>query len=177
MLESLTRTGKRSAHKFLHARALLLCDVGPHCGERWKVAEVADALGISERTVERLKRRFVEDGLEASLGPARRTASCKIRFDGRFEARLIALACSPAPEGRSRWTMRLLAQKIVELQIATAVSPMTVCRTLKKRIATPPEQILEDSTGWQRRLCGEHGGRFGFVSPPVRPSFSSCVHG
>lgn len=131
-LESLTRTGKTSAHKFVHARALLLCDVGPHCGERWRVADIADALGICERTVERLKRRFVEDGLEAALGPARRTTPCKLRFDGRFEARLIALACSPAPEGRSRWTMRLLAQKAVELQIAPAVSAMTVCRTLKK---------------------------------------------
>ena len=136
-LEALTRTGKTSAHKFVHARALLLCDVGPHCGDRWKVTEVADALGISERTVERLKQRFVEDGLEASLGPARRTAPCKLRFDGRFEARLIALACSPAPDGRSRWTMRLLAQKVVELQIAPAVSAMTICRTLKKTNYSP----------------------------------------
>jgi transposase len=101
------------------------------------VTEVADALGISERTVERLKQRFVEDGLEASLGPARRTAPCKLRFDGRFEARLIALACSPAPDGRSRWTMRLLAQKVVELQIAPAVSAMTICRTLKKTNYSP----------------------------------------
>jgi transposase len=96
------------------------------------VAEVADALGISERTIERLKHRFVENGLEAALEAKERSAPAKLVFDGRFEARLIALACSPAPEGRVRWTMRLLAQRVVELQIAPAVSLMTIQRTLKK---------------------------------------------
>ena len=80
---------------FSHARALLLCDVGSDSGDRWKVAKVADARGISERTVERLKQRFVKDGLEAAFGPARRTALCKLRFYGRFEARLIALSRQP----------------------------------------------------------------------------------
>jgi transposase len=131
-LETLTRTGKTTAHRFVYARALLLCDLGTHSQDRWKVAEVADALGISERTVERLKQRFVEEGLEVALGPVARTVPRKLVFDGRFEARLIALACSPAPEGRGRWTMRLLAQKVIELQIAPTVSLMTVQRTLKK---------------------------------------------
>lgn len=131
-LEALTHKGQSNAHKFVHARALLLCDVGAYSGERWKVAEVADSLGVSERTVERLKQRFVKDGLDAALGPVARRQPGNQRFDGRFEARLIAQACSVAPEGRVRWTLRLLAQKVVELQFAPAVSLMTLQRTLKK---------------------------------------------
>ena len=131
-LQTITRTGKSNAHRFVHAQALLLCDLGAHSTDCWKVAEVADALGISERTIERLKHRFVENGLEAALEAKERSAPAKLVFDGRFEARLIALACSPAPEGRVRWTMRLLAQRVVELQIAPAVSLMTIQRTLKK---------------------------------------------
>jgi hypothetical protein len=82
--------------------------------------------------VERLKQRFVKDGLDAALGPVARRQPGNQRFDGRFEARLIAQACSVAPEGRVRWTLRLLAQKVVELQFAPAVSLMTLQRTLKK---------------------------------------------
>lgn len=133
MLEGLTRSAKTNAPKFVHARALLLCDTGPDgSGQPWKVADVAAALGVSARTIEHLKERFVEQGLEAALG---RKASFKLRdltFDGKFEARLTALACSPAPEGRARWTVRMLADKIVELKIAPSVSLMTIQRTLKK---------------------------------------------
>lgn len=133
MLEGLTRSSKTNAPKFVHARALLLCDTGPDgSSQPWKVADVAAALGVSARTIEHLKERFVEQGLEAALG---RKASSKPRdltFDGKFEARLTALACSPAPEGRARWTVRMLADKIVELKIAPSVSLMTIQRTLKK---------------------------------------------
>lgn len=133
MLQGITRSGKTNARKFVHARALLLCDAGPHGeGEPWKVADVAKALGVSARTVEHLKERFVEQGLEAALGRKPRSGPPHIIFDGAFDARLTALACSPAPEGRSRWTVRLLAEKVVELKIAPAVSTMTVQRALKK---------------------------------------------
>jgi hypothetical protein len=130
-LTQLTRCGKTPAAKFLHARALLLCDAGEH-GDPWKVADVAAALGISSRTVEHLKQRFVEEGLEAALV---RKPPCKPRdvtFDGTFDARLTALACSPAPEGYQRWTVRLLADKLVELKVVDTVSVMTVQRSLKK---------------------------------------------
>lgn len=130
-LETITRHGKTTAPKFIHARALLLCDAGEH-GPAWKVVNVAEALGITPRTIEHLKQRFVEEGFESAL--ARRPSS-RIRdvtFDGAFEARLTALACSPAPKGRSRWTVRLLAEKIVELKIAPSISTMTVQRALKK---------------------------------------------
>ena len=130
-LTVLTRSGKIAASKFIHARALLLCDAGPH-GSPWKVSEVAKALGISTRTVEHLKERFVEEGIEAALVRKPSTRVPKITFDGAFDARLTALACSPAPEGRARWTVRLLAEKVVELKIAPKVSTMSIHRALKK---------------------------------------------
>jgi transposase len=131
-LEALTRSGKTGAKKFIHARALLLCDAGPN-GPAWTVADVAEALGVTPRTIEHLKKRFVEEGLEAALErKVREKPPRDVIFDGAFEARLIALACSDAPEGHRRWTVRLLADKAVELEFAPSVSHMTVQRVLKK---------------------------------------------
>ena len=131
-LESLTRRRKVDGKLFRNARALLLCDCGPQ-GLGWTVAAVATALGVSERTLEHLKRRFVEGGLDAALErqPARRTRRPVI-FDSVFEARLLAMARSPAPEGHARWTVRLLATKAVEHNLAPQVSAMTVHRILRK---------------------------------------------
>lgn len=130
-LEGLTRNRRTAASKFIHARALLLCDAGPH-GDPWKVADVARALGVTSRTIEHLKARFVEEGIEAALERKPSSKVPKITFDGAFDARLTALACSPAPEGRNRWTVRLLAEKVVELKIAPKVSTMSIQRSLKK---------------------------------------------
>jgi hypothetical protein len=130
-LEELTRSGKTAASKFIHARALLLCDAGEF-GNPWKVADVAEALGITARTIEHLKERFVEEGIEAALVRKPAVKAPKLTFDGAFDARLTALACSPAPEGRVRWTVRLLAEKVVELKIAPKVSTMSIHRALKK---------------------------------------------
>ncbi len=131
-LEALTHNGKTGAKLFIHARALLLCDAGTE-GPSWKAADVANALGVTSRTIGHLKQRFVEEGLEAALRRKQRARPPRdVIFDGEFEARLIALACSDAPEGRQRWTVRLLAEKAVELNYAPAVSHMTVQRVLKK---------------------------------------------
>jgi hypothetical protein len=130
-LEELTRSGKTAAAKFIPARALLLCDAGAP-GDPWKVGDVAEALGITTRTIEHLKARFVEEGIEAALVRKPAVKRPKLTFDGAFDARLTALACSPAPEGRARWTVRLLAEKVVELQIAPSVSTMSIHRSLKK---------------------------------------------
>ena len=131
-LETITRSGKTHAKRFIHARALLLCNAGKY-GPSWNVADVATALGVTSRTIEHLKRRFVEDGFEAALNrKPREQPPREVIFDGAFEARLIALACSDAPEGRRRWTVRLLADKAVELKFAESVSHMTVQRVLKK---------------------------------------------
>lgn len=146
-LEALTRREKLSARVFIHARALLLCDAGPG-GSAWQVSDTAKALGVTSRTIEHVKQRFVEEGLEAAL---ERKPSDKpprdIKFDGVFEAKLIALACSDTPEGQSRWTVRLLADKAVELNFAESVSHMTVQRVLKKTSLS----LISANTGKYRR--------------------------
>jgi hypothetical protein len=104
------------------------------------VAETAEALGVTPRTIEHLKKRFVEEGFEAALTRKQpEKPPREVIFGGEFEARLIALACSDPPEGRERWTVRLLAEKAVELDLAPSVSHMTVQRVLKK---TGPQQNL-----------------------------------
>ena len=130
-LEALTHSGKTAASKFIHARALLLCDAGEH-GSPWTVVKVAEALGVTTRTIEHIKARIVEEGIESAL---ERKPAVKPRdrtFDGAFDARLTALACSTTPAGRARWTVRLLAETVVELKIAPSVSTMSVQRALRK---------------------------------------------
>ena len=131
-LETLTKTAKTNAKRFLYARSLLLCDAGPQ-GPAWTVADTAEAMGVTPRTIEHLKKRFVEEGLAMALERRQPEKPPRgVTFDGAFEARLIALACSETPEGRRRWTVRLLAEKAVELKLAQSVSHMTVQRLLKK---------------------------------------------
>lgn len=131
-LEAISTKGIRAARTVLYARALLLLDVGEY-GQKWVVARVAEALGTTTRSLEYLKKRFVEEGLPAAIERKTRvTPPREIQFGGEFEAQLLALACSEAPEGRERWTIRLLAEKMVELKMVPSVSPMTVCNTLKK---------------------------------------------
>ena len=131
-LEAISTKGKRAARTVLYARALLLLDAGPF-GPKWVVARVAEAIGTTPRSLEHLKKRFVEEGCQAAIErKIRVTPPREIKFGGEFEAHLLALACSPAPEGRDRWTIRLLAEKMVELKMVSSVSPMTVCNTLKK---------------------------------------------
>ncbi len=133
MLTELSSIGKRAARTVISARALLLLDVGEFAQKKWKVAQVSQALGRSVRALETLKKRFVEEGLDASIErKVRTTPPREIRFGGDFEAKLLALACSNPPEGRNRWTIRLLAETVVELKIVPSVSTMTVHNTLKK---------------------------------------------
>lgn len=146
-LEALTRRGKTQARRFIHARALLLCDAGPD-GPAWSVSDVAEALGVTSRTIEHLKKRFVLEGLEAALArKPREKPPREVIFDGEFEAKLIALACSQAPEGHQRWTVRLLADKAVELDFTPSVSHMTVQRILKKTNLS----LTSESTGKSRQ--------------------------
>lgn len=129
---AVTRSGKTSSKVFVSARVLLLRDLGPD-GPAWTVATTAEALGVTARTIEHIKRRFVEQGLAAALRrEARQRKPRAVTFDGAFEARRIALACSQVPSGRRRWTVRLLAEEAVDLGLAPSVSPMTVQRTLRK---------------------------------------------
>jgi transposase len=151
-LEALTKTAKTNAKQFLHARALLLCDAGTK-GPAWSVADTSEAMGVTPRTIEHLKKRFVEEGLTAALERKQReTPPREVIFDGAFEARLIALACSKTPEGRQRWTVRLLAEKAVELSMAPSVSHMTVQRILKKTNLS----LTSESTGKFRQRRAPH---------------------
>ena len=146
-LEALTRNGKTGAKKFIHARALLLCNAGLD-GPAWTVTDTAEALGVTSRTIEHLKKRFIEEGLEAALERKPRVKPPRdVVFDGAFEARLIALACSDSPAGYQRWTVRLLADKAVELEFAATVSHMTVQRVLKKTNLS----LTSANTGKSRR--------------------------
>ena len=175
-LTELTRSGKSTAAKFVHARALLLCDAG-RFGDPWKVADVATALGVSSRTIEHLKERFVEEGVEAALARKPQSKPRAVNFDGVFDARLTALACSKAPARRQRWTVRLLAEKLVELKIADHVSTMTVQRSLKKRTAASPEQILEDPARRRRGVRRGDGSCAGGLPTAARSAFPRRVHG
>ena len=131
-LEQLTRKGKVAASKLMHARALLLCDQGEHNSEPFMVKDAAKALGVSTRTIETVKKRFVEEGLESAIERRASTRKPNIKFDGEFDARIMQLACSECPEGASRWTLRLLADKALELKYVDSVSTMTIQRSLKK---------------------------------------------
>jgi hypothetical protein len=128
----LVSTGKAAAYKVMHARVLLKADAGPQ-GPGWADVQIADAMDIHPNTVVGVRERFVEQGLEAALNRKKRALPPQMPvLDGRGEARLIALACSSAPEGRARWTLHLLADKLVELKIVPSISYETVRKTLKK---------------------------------------------
>jgi transposase len=131
-LLELIAAGKAAAKKLLHARILLKADASPGA-PAWSDARIAEALELNVRTIERLRQRFVAQGLDTALGRKKQDRPSRQRtLDGKAEARLIALACSDPPQGRVRWTLRLLADKLVELEIVDTVSTETVRRTLKK---------------------------------------------
>jgi transposase len=123
--------GTGAARKLLHARILLKADSSPG-GPGWEDASIAEALDAGTATIERVRRQFVEEGVEAALTRRRPRREYLRRLDGEGEAHLIALACSQAPEGRRRWTLRLLAQRMVALEYVDEVSYETVRRVLKK---------------------------------------------
>src|SRR4029453_17180197 len=129
-LEKLISRGKGAARRLAHARILLHADQGE--GRPGKIdAEIAEAVGVSVATIERVRQRFVEEGVAAfSPRPPRRLYPRKL--DGEAEARLIALACSPPPEGRARWTLRMLAERMVVLGHVETVSHETVRTTLQQ---------------------------------------------
>ena len=132
LLHDLIATGQAAARKLAHARILLKADAAKD-GPAWPDRQIADAFEVSTDTVERVRQRFVELGLDAALDRKRRERPPRpIKLDGRAEARLIALACSTPPGGRAVWTMQLLADKLVELEVVDSISDETVRLALKK---------------------------------------------
>jgi len=131
-LEELSHKGKHNASKVLQARALLLCDIGEQ-GAAWPVHKIAKVLGISKRTINNLKKRVVMLGLQNAFENKQSEKLPRaVRYDAAFDAQLVALACSEPPKGYQRWSVRLLAAKIVELQIVPVVSHTSVHRALQK---------------------------------------------
>ena len=135
-LQQLVASGSAAARVFTHAHILLKADESPG-GPAWTDAQIVQALEISGMTAWRVRKRYVEGGMAAALERKVQQNRRKRRLDGAAEAHLIALACGPAPEGRARWTVRLLADKLVELGHAEELSHDTVWRTLKKGSSSP----------------------------------------
>lgn len=131
-LETMVRAGKSSAQMLTRARILLKSDAS-EAGEGWSDSAIAVALDTSVNNVARTRQQLVEEGFEATLKRKYNPNSARPRvFDGETEAKLIALACSPAPQGFARWSLRLLEEKVVELSIVDRASDNTIGRTLKK---------------------------------------------
>jgi len=130
-LEELVHKGKAAAYKRTHAQILLHADIGEEGSSGWKDSQISEALGVTTRTVERVRQRLVEHGIEAALNRAKQK-NRRRKLDGEQEAKLLALACSTPPEGNARWTLNLLADRMVELKYVDDISHETVRKTLKK---------------------------------------------
>ena len=159
-LEQLVSVGKAAARKLTHARILLLAD--EWLGEAYSEAEIASALGTSPRTIERLRKRFVTEGLAAALDhrpqPPRPD---KVKIKGNVEQKLLELACSDPPCGRCHWTLQLLADELVVLGLVDTISTVTVWQALKKmtssrgssRPGVPRPRRTQSSSGAWRMCC------------------------
>jgi transposase len=130
-LLKLTTTGKHAAYKINHARILLFADIN-QSEVSWSDKAIASALDISTSTIVRVRQRFVESGIDAALSYRQGRGRKLRRLDGKQEAHLLAIACSEAPQGRERWTLRMLADKMVEFNYVESLSHETVRQTLKK---------------------------------------------
>jgi hypothetical protein len=131
-LAELVSKGKHRSQKILNALTLLACDEGEYQRRRAKNEEIARVLNTSMRKIDRVKKRFVVDGLDAALQGKKGSRVYAKKADGDFEAHVVALSCSKPPEGFARWTLRLLADKVVELHYIDSISHETVRRVLKK---------------------------------------------
>lgn len=135
-LTAIATKGKGNARRLTRARILLLADESRRDGA-WKDTDIVQALGVSQRTVERVREKCVLLGVEAALNHTRPKKRKEKLLDGAAEARLVQLACSAAPEGRETWTMQMLADKLIELEVVETVSRETVRTTLKKMNLSP----------------------------------------
>lgn len=147
-LQAIVRKGKAAAYKRLNAQMLLKADEGEG-GPAWKDKDIAETFEASIRTVERLRERLFSRGFDNCLERAK-GAGRKRKLDGNQEAELIVLTCSEPPEGRARWTLRLLADRMVELEYVDAISHEAVRRVLKKRNQTLAKEGMVHSAQIQR---------------------------
>ena len=163
-LKALVSRGRAAAYRQTHARILLLSDE-VQGDVAMKDEEIARSLQIGSATVERVRRRCVEEGVEAALGRREQLRRREKKLDGSGEAHLIALACGEPPEGRASWTLKLLADRLVEREIS--ISPETVRQTLKKRTQALAERMLVHPAPGNRGVRVRHGRRAGSLPSPV----------
>ena len=145
-LIALTSKGKHKSQKILNALILLGCDESEHQIRRSTNDEIARILNISMRKIDRVKKRFVMEGIEVALNGKKNIRIYDKKTDGDFEAHLVAISCSEPPEGFARWSLRLLADKVVELNYIDSISHESVRRILKKRNQTLATKRLGNST-------------------------------
>ena len=138
-LQAITKKGSHKSQKVVNALILLNCDEGEFQKSRSKNAAIADVLHISMKKIDRVKKRFVEEGLDIALNGHKGQRVYERKADGNFEAHIVALSCSEPPAGFSRWSLRLLADKAVELNYIDTISYETVRRVLKKTKLSPGE--------------------------------------
>jgi hypothetical protein len=131
-LQDIASKGTHAAPKIINALILLNCDQSGGRSERPRSSDIALMLGVSERKIDRLKKKFVQEGLELALNRQDSQREYALKVDGRLEAQLVALSCSAPPEGHARWSLRLPADRLVELEYIDSVSHETVRRALKK---------------------------------------------
>ncbi len=135
-LEEHIRTGAAPALTQFHARILLKADTAEG-GPAWRDQQIAEALDVSVPTVERVRKQFVVIGLDAAITRKPTTRASQRKLDGAQEAHLIAIACSPPPKGRARWSVRLLAKRLVELEVVASIGREAVREVLKKTSLNP----------------------------------------
>lgn len=135
-LQTIIKKGSHTAQSFKVAYILLNCDEGEY-SDKATTEEIKKILKVSDRTIERTKKRFVEEGLDAVLERRPTTREYDRKIDGDLEAHLVALCCSDPPEGRSKWSLRLLAEKMVELEYVDSISHVSVGEILKKMDLSP----------------------------------------
>lgn len=159
-LEGIIHRGREAAYRRRHAQVLLLVDEGEHgpgCIDR----DAAEQIGFTRRTVEQIRERCVTEGLVAALERKKRSRERERKLDGDGEAKLISIACSDAPEGHARWTLHMLADKLVELNVVDTISHECVRQLLKKHRQTLAKAHVVHTGAGQRPFRVSNGGRAG----------------
>jgi transposase len=151
-LEGLVYRGREAAYRRRHAQVLLLVDEGDY-GPGQTDVKAAAQVGYSRRTVEQIRERCVTEGLSSALERKKRCREKSLKLDGDGEAQLVQLACSEAPSGHSRWTLQLLAEQLVVLNVVESISPETVRQVLKKHDQTVAKDHVVYSTEGKRGVC------------------------
>ena len=171
------KTGQGPARQLLHARIVLKADEGEQ-GPGWSDEQISEALEVSVPTIERVRRRFVEQGVRDAITRRRQPERpSKRKIDGEQEAHLIALTCSAVPSGYDHWTMRRLSDKMVALGYVEEVSHKTVWETLKKTNSAVAKEAVVSAPESQWRVCLSYGRRAGGLQAPVRPTAATSVPG